>query len=83
MSAGPNQLVLTPQPPQYFDYRRASSDAGLAPDQLHALIVIFERDYPYDVMLRELHVLRACNSISRGGVTIQQILSAPFEERAA
>lgn len=82
MSAAYNPVTPTPKQPQYFDYTRAAREAGLTPDQLRSLIVLFEQDYPYDVMLRELHILRACNAIIRGGVTIQQVLSSS-EERAA
>lgn len=72
----------TPSSPQYFSYARAAKEAELTPEQLRSLITIFEQDYPYDVMLRELHVLRACNAIIRGSVTIREVL-APLDERAA
>lgn len=78
----PSRFIPTPQPPQYFDYTRASREARLSADQLNALIRIFEKDYPYDVMLRELHVLTACNAIIRGSATVQQVLGST-EERAA
>lgn len=72
MSAQPS--TLTPTTPEYFDYLRAAREARLSDTDLRALVHVFETDYPDDLMLRELHVLRACNAIIRGSTTIRQIL---------
>jgi hypothetical protein len=82
MSGHSEPTKPTPSVPEYFDYTRAAREAGLTPEQLRSVIRLFEADYPHDVMLRELHILRACNAIRRGTVTIQQVLSS-HEERAA
>ncbi len=82
MANNPTQLTPTPNPPEYFDYTRAAREAHLSAEQLTALIRMFEQDYPHDVLLRELHVLRACNAILRGAVGIQDVLSS-HHERAA
>lgn len=72
----------TPIPPQHFDYTRAARQANLSPADLAAIIRLFENDYPHDLMLRELHILRACNAIIRGAVTLRDILAAPGEQAA-
>jgi len=79
---GIQPMTPTPSAPAYFDYSRAAGEAGVTPEQLRAIIELFERDYPHDVMLRELHVLRACNAIARGTVVVSQILAVQ-EDRAA
>ena len=75
MPAHLNPILPTPVPAEYFDYTAAAHDAGLTPEQLRSLTVLFEQDYPNDIMLRELHILRACNAVARGAVTIQEVLS--------
>ncbi len=72
--ADPRPSIPTPTAPAYFDYRSTAVAARLTDADLRALIQIFEADYPDDLMLRELHVLRACNAVVRGTVTIRQIL---------
>ncbi len=64
MSSAPS--TPTPKTPAFFDYRRAAVDARLSDANLTALIRLFEADYPDDLLLRELHILRACNAIVRG-----------------
>lgn len=82
MPRGPIPPNPTPDPPEHFDYTRAARQAALSPADLAAIIHLFELDYPHDVMLRELHVLRACNAIIRGAVTIRDILTSPGEQAA-
>lgn len=61
---------------EYFDYETVARDAGVSQEQLHAIERLFESDYPSDRMLRELHVLRACNAVKAGRATVAEILSA-------
>lgn len=68
-------ITPTPAAPAHFDYISAAASAKVSPDQLQSLIRLFEADYPHDLMLRELHILRACHAIARGTSTIQTILS--------
>lgn len=82
MPSAPIPSVLTPAIPEYFDYRHAAATAGVSDADLRALIRIFEVDYPDDLMLRELHVLRACHAVARGMVTVRQMLDTP-DTRAA
>jgi hypothetical protein len=66
--------VPTPSTPEYFEYRDTAIAAGLSPDQLAAVIRRYEADYPSDLMLRELHILRACNAVVHGRATLASIL---------
>lgn len=70
----PSPAVPTPPAPVHFDYTRAAAEARVTATQLRALIRLFETDYPDDLMLRELHILRACNAIVRGLTTIETVL---------
>lgn len=74
--------IITPAAPEYFDYTRAAREAHISDADLHALIRIFETDYPDDLMLRELHILRACNAVIRGMTTIRRMLDAPGTQAA-
>lgn len=69
--------VPTPARPEYFDYLTVARAAGLTDSQLRAMTAVFEADYPDDLMLRELHILRACRAIETGRASVQQILGAP------
>jgi len=77
-----NPRIPTPPNPEYFDYTRAARQARLSAAELRALIQIFESDYPDDLMLRELHILRACNAIVRGTSTLQKILGSSGSQAA-
>ncbi len=68
--------IPTPPDPAYFDYKAAAATAGLSVDELRTLVTLFEADYPDDLMLRELHVLRACNAIARGAIGVRDFVNA-------
>lgn len=74
--------IPTPAEPEYFDYRGPARDARISLGDLAALIRIFEADYPSDLMLRELHVLRVCHAVARGSISIRRVLDVP-DSRAA
>lgn len=67
--------IPTPPAPAYFDYRRAAAEAGVSEAELRAIVRVFEGDYPNDLLLRELHVLRACHAIARGTASVQKIVA--------
>lgn len=67
-------VIPTPPTPEYFDYRSEAKDAGVSTADLGTMIRIFELDYPNDLMLRELHVLRACIAIRAGRAKLKEIL---------
>ncbi|HMN42760.1 MAG TPA: hypothetical protein PKE29_18115 [Phycisphaerales bacterium] len=74
----------TPAIPEHFDYREPARAAGIGETDLLAIVRLFETDYPHDLMLRELHILRACNAVRTGMVTVAQILrNAPPASSAA
>lgn len=69
--------------PQYFDYHKSAREAGINADQLHVIERLFRADYPTDDMLYELHVLRACNSVRDGLVTLDAILREAAQGRVS
>ena len=75
--------VPTPATPEYFDYPRVATEAGITSDQLRSMIRIFEADFPNDLMLRELHILRACTAVKERRTTIGAILDDPSASSAA
>jgi hypothetical protein len=79
----PTLPIPTPAAPSHFDYPRAAREAGVADGDLRSLILIFEAEYPTDIMLRELHILRACNAIVRGATTIREVLASADAQAAA
>jgi hypothetical protein len=61
--------------PEHYDYLAAAAAAGLSEADLAAIARHFEAEYPNDLLLRELHILRACNAIARGETTLNQLLA--------
>lgn len=82
MTKNASQPEPTPTVPVYFDYRAAAAKAGWTAQQFGELVRVFEADYPFDLMLRELHILRACQAVARGLVTAEAVLR-PTNQRAA
>lgn len=70
----PTPPVPTPSVPEHFDYRVAARAAGIDGERLREIARVFEVDYPRDLMLRELHILRACNAVRSGMATVAQIV---------
>jgi hypothetical protein len=70
-----SDTLPTPAEPQHFEYRPVAQAAGLSRPQLALLVRIFERDFPSDIMLRELHIFRACNAIVRGTATFDSLVA--------
>ena len=64
---------------EYFDYEPVAKEAGLSREQLRRLEEVVGRDYPDDLMLFELHVLRACNAIRDRRITFEKAVSEPAE----
>ena len=58
----------------YFDYVSVADEAGIAPEQLAALEERARPDYPGDQMMFELRMLRTCNAIRRGKVSVESVL---------
>ena len=76
-------MVRTPAIPAHFDYRPDAARAGLNAEQLGRLIARFEADYPSDLLLRELHLLRACRAIADGINTLAQAVEPDRPASAA
>ncbi len=59
---------------RYFDYELAAREAGISDDLLEAIKRNMRCEFPDDEMLWELHVLRACNVVRDGLVTLDEVL---------
>lgn len=71
----PPSFVPTSAVPEYFDYLAEAAAASIDSDDLAQIVRVFEADYPNDLMLRELHILRACHAIREGRATLRQIIA--------
>jgi len=45
-----------------FDYNKAAIEAGVAQDVLTQIVSDAQAEFPFDEMMRELHIIRAINS---------------------
>jgi hypothetical protein len=61
---------------EYFDYESTARQAGISTDQLAQIVGMMQNEFPHDLMMCELHVLRACMAIRDGQVTVEQVLAA-------
>ena len=66
---------------EYFDYESVAREAGIPSDKLEALRKLVRQEFPFDDMMYELHLLRACMAIQEGHITIDDALRS--EEKAA
>jgi hypothetical protein len=66
---------------EYFDYEGVAREAGISADLLASIRDAMQREFPHDLMMLELHVLRACMAVRDGQVTVDQVLetSIPAE----
>ncbi len=74
--------MVKPKVPEYFDYMPVARAAGITSAELRAIEDLFAADYPSDLMLRELHVLRACNAVKAGRTNVAEILAPPGRSAA-
>ncbi len=65
----------------YFDYKRMAAEAGISDEKLEELAKLIRTEFPFDDMMYELHVLRACRAIRDGYVTLEEALK-PEDEGA-
>ena len=59
---------------EYFDYESVAKEAGILPNKLDALRKLVRQEFPFDDMMYELHLLRACMAIQQGHTTIDEAL---------
>jgi hypothetical protein len=59
----------------YFDFETVARKAGIPADKLEQLVKYFTQEEPYDLVLAELHLLRACMAIQNGQLTLDEALS--------
>lgn len=73
----------TPTEPEHFDWRPIAQEVGLSPQDLTRLIRLYEAEYPDDLLLRELHILRACRAMRDGRTTLHDLLKQAPPSSAA
>lgn len=60
---------------RYFDYEKASREAGIPAAKLDLLAALFRLEEPNDPLLAELHTLRTCMAIKHKRITIEEALA--------
>jgi hypothetical protein len=60
---------------RYFDYQAVALQAAIAPRELARLRRAVKREFPGDVMLQELHLLRVCSAIRDGQLEVKQAVA--------
>ena len=58
----------------YFDYQSVAAEAGIPHGKVQQLAQLVRSEFPFDDMMYELHMLRACMAIRDGYVTIDEAL---------
>lgn len=66
---------------KYFDFETCARKIGLSEQSLQELCKLVRREYPSDDMMYELHVLRACQAIRDGLVSLEEILASETAAR--
>ena len=61
---------------EYFDYESVAAEANVPEDKLAELCHAVRAEFPEDVMMYELHVLRACMAIRDGVVSLEDVLAS-------
>lgn len=64
----------------YFDYESAASRAGVPAPVLAVWRAGFEREYPNDVMMVELRLLRACEAAQGAADQLESVIQALEDE---
>ncbi len=67
---------------RYFDYEKMAKDAGIPTENLAALGEIVRREFPWDDMMFELHLLRACMAVRNGYATVEEVLRSEVAHAA-
>jgi hypothetical protein len=56
---------------RYFDYEKVAREANLSRGAVSDLCQQMRREFPWDDLLYELHVLRACMAVRDGQLTLE------------
>ena len=48
---------------KYFDYESVAREAKIPEEKLRKLLKLARQEFPHDLMMAELHALRACQAI--------------------
>jgi hypothetical protein len=66
---------------KYFDYRSVAHEAKIPEQKLRKLVDLIGKEFPSDLMMAELHALRACVAIRDGHIRIDDALKLQAESR--
>ncbi len=70
----------------FFDYVSVARDAGISDEDLEHIRRGVRREFPDDEMMYELHVMRACDAVKEGLVSLAAMkaaLAKPGDARSA
>ena len=67
---------------KYFDYRSVAREAKIPDVKLRKLVNLVRQEFPQDLMMAELHALRACLAVRDGHIQIDDALKNQAENRS-
>lgn len=59
---------------KYFEYESVAREAKIPEEKLRKLLKLVRQEFPYDPMMAELHMLRACQAVRDGHIKIDDAL---------
>ncbi len=68
----------------FFDYLSVAREAGISDEELELVCRGVRGEFGHDEMMYELHVMRACNAVKDGRVTLaglNKVFAAQRERR--
>jgi len=64
---------------QYFDYEAVAREAKIPPNKVRELRSLVRQEFPNDLLMCELHLLRVCMAIRDGYIDIKDALKSKPE----
>ncbi|MGH7845273.1 MAG: hypothetical protein ACREQW_08900 [Candidatus Binatia bacterium] len=68
---------------KYFDYESVTREARIPEKKLRKLVKLVRREFPHDLMMAELHTLRACLAVRNGHIQIDNALKTKLRARSS
>lgn len=69
--------------PQYFDYPQVATEARISDADLTVIEAHVRNDYPTDLMMFELRMLRICEAIKARDATVADALRPDTDARSS
>ena len=73
--------MMNQDKPTHFDYLPVAAEAGLGDEEIALIEQSWKKEYPYDDLLRELHVLRTIIAIRDGLCSIDEAIAPRVHKR--